>query len=149
MSARSFETAGHPLFDHLHCFLDGFPRIFPLDPVEFLQGNQCPGIPEHAQCPGSFQPHPCIIIPQGVNQRLHGPGIPQPSQRFSRIPPHPFIIIGEPFDKGFKSIRRDLSPSPGGLSLCGAWGEMKVLAGYREFPGFDILNKSETASLKT
>jgi hypothetical protein len=94
VDTRSFEIAGHPLFYHLHRFLDGLPRILPLDPVEFLQGNQCPGIPEHAQCPGSFQPHPRIIIPQGVNQRLHGPGISQPSQRFCRVPPRPLIIIG-------------------------------------------------------
>ena len=142
MRARSFETVGHSLFDHLHRFLDGLPRILPLDPVEFLQGNQCPGIPEHAQCPGSFCPHPCIVIPQGVNQRFHGPGISQPSQRFRRIPPRPLIIIGELFDQDFKSVRRNLSPSPGGwLFLFGAWGEKKVLSGYPQFPEFDTSKK--------
>jgi len=39
MRTRSFEIAGHHLFDHLHRFLDGLPRILPLDPVEFLQGE--------------------------------------------------------------------------------------------------------------
>ncbi len=120
----SFQIAGHYLFYHLHRFLDGLPCILPLDPVEFLQGAQCPGIPEHAQCKGSFQPHPCIVIPQGVNQRLHGPGISQPSQRFRRIPPRPLIIIGELFDQGLKSIRRCISPFPDGwLFLSGAWQE--------------------------
>jgi hypothetical protein len=45
----------------------------------FCKGAKSPGIPGHAQCIRSFQPYPCIVIPQGVDQRLHGPGITRPS----------------------------------------------------------------------
>jgi len=36
VSTHSFQIGSHPLFDHLHRFLDGLPRILALDPVEFL-----------------------------------------------------------------------------------------------------------------
>ena len=119
-NAYSLHLFGHPLFDHLHCFLDDVPCIIPLDPVESLQGSKGPGIPEHAKGPGSFLPHPCIVIPQGVDQRVHGPQVSEPAQRFCRIPPGALIIVGELFDEDFKGTGRGRSPVPG--LVVGMWG---------------------------
>ena len=129
MHVRSFEIAGHHLFDHLHRFLDGLPRILPLDPVSFCRGTSARGSPSMPNAQAAFN-RTRASSSHRVSIAAPRPGDPQPSQRFRRIPPRPLIIIGELFDQDFKGIGRNLSPSPGGwLFLCGTWGEKKVLAG--------------------
>jgi hypothetical protein len=119
-SAWLLHPMGHRLLDHIHCFFDDVPRILPLHPVESLQGSKGPGIAEHAKGPGGFFSHPCIVIPQGIDQRVHGPQVAEPAQRFCRIPPDPLVVIGEFFEKGFKGVGRGRSPVPG--LVVGMWG---------------------------
>jgi len=104
VSTPLFQIGSHRPLDHLHCFLNDVPCIVPLDAVELLQGCKGPGIAEHAKGPGRFFSHPCIVVPEGIDQRLHGPEVPEPAQRFCRIPPGALVVIGEFFEEDFKGI---------------------------------------------
>lgn len=83
----------------LEGFIDNFPDIPPLHPVEPAQAGDGPRIADLPERPRCFHPYPGVIVPECVNKGIDCRGIGEPSQRFGCAPPDPFVIVRKPTDE--------------------------------------------------